>query len=108
MKIANIKNMEGETINFASGGTAEFKRIVNQEGLEARVVSVTPGSEVPGKNHKHDGHEMLFVISGNAQFYDGQNTRALNSGDSIVIEPFEQHWIVAGKNGISLFELVWP
>lgn len=108
MKIDNIKNIEGETLNFPSGGTVELKRIVNQEGLEARVASVTPGSEVPEKNHQHGGHEMLFVISGNAQFYDGQNTRSLEPGDSIVIEPFEQHWIVAGENGISLFELVWP
>ena len=108
MKFVNVKDIAGDVHKFDSGGTADFRHIVKEDKLNARVVYVSPGLEVPGKDHNHDGHEMLYVISGDAQFHDGTKSTAFTPGDSVVLEPFDPHWIVAGEEGITLFELVWP
>ena len=106
MKLVNIADIAGEVYEIGAG-SAEVKHIVKENGFDARVMNISPGIEVPGKDHKHEEHEMLFVISGEATFYDGNRAVPLKNGDSVVVEPFEPHWKVAGKDGITIFELAW-
>lgn len=107
MKKVNIADIAGEAFEIG-GGSVEVKHIVKENDLNARVMNISPGTEAPGKDHKHGGYEMIYVISGKAMLHDGNGEVPFVEGDAIVVEPFEPHWIVAGKDGTMLFEIAWP
>lgn len=106
MKFFREAHITGEAVDVV-GGSAEFKRIVNERSIKANIVYISPGVEVYGDDHKHDDHEMLYMISGDGTIYNGNHATAIKSGDSVIFEPNEPHRYTFGNAGAKIIELKW-
>ena len=106
MKLVKAADNTGEVLK-SEGGNVEFRPIVKERHILANVVSIFPRAEVYGENHKHDDHEMLYVISGDGIIYSGKKATAFESGDTVVFEPNEPHWFAFGNAGAKVLELKW-
>ena len=94
MRVTNTETLKAEIFQLPNGAEVCVKRIVSTPEVETRVVIVPPNSTVPGEDHKHENREVLYLLKGAAQFSDGSKTTEVRPGDIIVVEPFEQHYVV--------------
>lgn len=69
-------------------------------------VDVAPGGGLP--RHHHDHLDVFFVQDGDGTFYLGDETLALNAGDSVVVPVGEWHHLEAGPNGAAIVVAMLP
>jgi mannose-6-phosphate isomerase-like protein (cupin superfamily) len=103
MRITNEKELEGETIKLHSG-TAESKTLLATEHMFTRLLFVEPNIVCLTKPHKHERREAFYVIRGTAEFSNGEIEKEIKSGDILIFDPYEEHYINSGPDGVVLFE----
>jgi mannose-6-phosphate isomerase-like protein (cupin superfamily) len=50
--------------------------------MEGIIITVEPGEDF-GKQYRHDGEELHFVLEGEIEYMVGENTYELKEGDSL-------------------------
>lgn len=107
MRVTNIEGLEAEIIQLPNGAEVSIKRVVSSPAVHSKVAIVPPNSTVPSKDHKHENHEVLYILKGAAKLSDGRKTTEVGPGDIIVVEPFEKHYVVTREEELSIFEVSW-
>ena len=88
-------------------GTVRVHDILD-ESIQAGVRIVTPNSDVPRPVHKHPDRQILYVIQGSAEITNGEETLQINTGDFVVLEGNEEHYVKTSKDEVKLFEIRFP
>ena len=103
MKVAKFDKLESENYD----DKVVFKTITRSNGILARIAIMAPNLDVLSKPHSHDGREALYVMKGSGIFSDGKTETKVEVGHSMVVDPNEEHNLISGDDGITLFEIKW-
>ena len=106
MRIINEKVLESKRWSF-SRGEASSRHVIDTPDISVSVSVIAPHSELPDKPHTHDRHEMLYVNKGSVEVSVGKEIKTANTGDFIILDPYEGHRLATGETEVVLFEVFW-
>jgi mannose-6-phosphate isomerase-like protein (cupin superfamily) len=73
------KNAEKKTMNFEG---KHLELLFKSGKMEGILITVEPGEDF-GKQYRHDGEELHFVIDGEIEYLVGEKTYKMLEGDSL-------------------------
>ncbi len=88
-------------------GTVRVHDIID-DSIQAGVRIVMPNSDVPKPIHKHPERQILYVIEGTAEITNGKETLQVKTGDFVVFEENEEHYVKTTNEEVKLFEIKFP
>ncbi len=106
MKKLNESTMTPDQIVGLKGAADVFD--VVQGELTAGVRIVRPESDVPTRPHTHSQRQVIYVISGSGKITNGEETFEMFPGDFILLDPYEEHYVMTGKEPLKVFEVKYP
>ena len=104
MRIINEKELEGKTIQLHKG-KAESKTLLSTSHMLARLLFIEPNVVCLPESHIHERREVLYVVRGTATFSDGEMTKEVGSGDMMICDPYDKHFVTSGPDGVVLHEV---
>ena len=82
-------------------------RALNGERITMALVELDPNQPVP--EHQHENEQMGFVVRGQMEMRVGDETRALNPGDTYTIPSNTPHAVVVtGPEGCVVVDIFAP
>lgn len=105
-----IFSLENETWTPEPAYNTIARRIFPWEGFEPGVwggawVAVRPGET--STPHRHDEHEVFFVIRGEGELRHGEEVHAVGYGSSANVEPGIEHALTNTGSEDLVFISVW-
>ena len=76
--------------------------------ITAGVRIVKADSDVPPRPHAHNEKQVIYVISGTGTITNGKETFDLNSGDFILLDSNEEHYVMTKDEDLRVFEIKYP
>ncbi|MFW9926901.1 MAG: cupin domain-containing protein [Candidatus Thorarchaeota archaeon] len=103
MKKINISEMKSTTIEGEKGTVTVFNPIPDEIIAGVRVVPAS--SDVPKRTHVHLEKQLIYVISGSGKITNGDHTFDLKSGDFVMLDSSEEHYVMTENEELRLFEV---
>jgi transcriptional regulator with XRE-family HTH domain len=100
--------------SFSTRPGVLYERLVQveeqgREGIEAYVITLTPGAKTGSAEYGHPGWELGIVESGRAELTVGNHTYTLRAGDSASFRADSPHILAnAGKEALRMFWVITP
>jgi mannose-6-phosphate isomerase-like protein (cupin superfamily) len=73
------KASDKKTMNFEG---KHLELLFKSGKMEGILITVEPGEDF-GKQYRHDGEELHFIIEGEVEYMVGDNTYKMSEGDSL-------------------------
>ena len=106
MKKVSITEMTPGKIQ-GTRGVVDVYDVIQGE-LTAGVRIVKADSDVPTRPHVHSEKQVIYVISGSGTITNGKETFDLSSGDFILLESNEEHYVMTKNDDLKIFEVKYP
>ena len=106
MKKLNEVEMTPGRINGARGTVDVFDVVEGKFTAGVRIVK--PNSDVPRRPHSHPEKQIIYVISGSGKITNEKETFNLNTGDFILLDAYEEHYVITDKEVLKVFEVKYP
>ena len=85
-------------------GTVETYDPLHNE-IVAGVRVVKPSSNVPKRPHVHPEKQLIYVIAGSGKITNGDITFDLVSGDFVMLDSNEEHYVMTETEELKVFEV---
>lgn len=94
---------EGERQEFRLGPEGHLVQMLSAKGraLKMMLISMPPGMGSGGEHHMHEGEECHLVLEGTVRYTQGDETVALNPGDSLHWNGFMPHRVENAGTGMA-------
>ncbi|TFG32080.1 cupin domain-containing protein [Candidatus Thorarchaeota archaeon] len=88
-------------------GLVDAYDIIDEE-IQAGVRVIRNNSDVPTRIHKHPERQIIYVIKGPLEITNQTDTLQLKSGDFVILEANEEHYVRTGDEEAKVFEIKYP
>lgn len=93
MKIVSLESCEPMPVNMAGVRDAVKQVPIGKAdgapNFSIRVFTIQPGGYTP--HHSHDSEHLNYILEGSGEVLDGDQARAIQPGDYILVKPHEKH-----------------
>ncbi|MCK4566887.1 MAG: cupin domain-containing protein [Candidatus Thorarchaeota archaeon] len=88
-------------------GSVDVYDIID-ENIQAGIRIVKSNSDVPTRIHRHPERQIIYVIEGSAEITNEIETLTLRSGDFVILDANEEHYVKTSDNEVKVFEIKFP
>ena len=74
--------------------------------MPARIVVIEPNVVCLAKPQKHQRRESFYVIRGTVELINGEMNKEMKSGDIMSFDPYDEHYLTSGPDGVVLYEAI--
>ncbi len=106
MKKIHESELETNRVHGQSGYVDVMDAI--DTSVTAGVRLVGPNSEVPARPHSHADAQIIYVVTGRPRIQSEKATLQLRPGDFVILEAFEEHYILTDELESKIFEVKFP
>jgi len=109
MNVFNYKTIQAEKAECCQEETQVRWLITEEMGapnFAMRLFEMKPNGQSP--LHKHAWEHEVFVLEGEGQIFDGENTKPLQAGDVVFVPPNELHQFKNNHENVLKFLCLIP
>jgi len=110
MKVFRYDSVKLEDVTTEGASKVKIRWVITKEtgapNFAMRVFEVEPKGYTP--LHKHPWEHEVFILEGEGQLFDGEESKRFSGGDAIFVRPDELHQFKNSGSGVLRFICLIP
>jgi quercetin dioxygenase-like cupin family protein len=103
MKLIRESEIKPGQIAGQKGTVSVYDVVTGVPQIGVRIVPAN--SDVPTRPHSHLEKQVIYVISGNARITNGRQNLEIVTGDFVLLEENEEHYVITDSEELKVFEV---